>query len=362
MTLTSLGDALYARLLSTFATRLVKPTAVSLTTREIAAPESVQIPTRHGSVRAFVTRASFDAPLAAGAEAPPVHLHFHGGAFLVGAPWQDEHLVRFIAGEVGATVVNVDYTTAHGTRFPRAHEESYDVLRWVRHSGAAQGWDAQRISVSGVSAGGSLALGVIEQARQAGDPPLSAAALIVPFVDAAAPPEQYRSPMPAGSDAPFVSPRLVRVSQGAYFADASRRTDPLASPIHNEAGLAALPPTLVVTAERDSVRAFDERFVDAARGAGADVTYLCVPGVDHGFPESSKAQDQPALRELAESLRAHLVRHLAVSVLNGHPADASTSGAPAHRGDTMRALHVPPPEPRSSSATCPPRPRARAPS
>ena len=314
MTLTSLTDSLFARFLSTVATRLVKPTPVSLTSRAVAAPETISIPTRHGNIRAFVTRPADEAPMAADLDAPPVHLHFHGGAFLVGAPRQDEHLVRVIAGEVGATVVNVDYTTAYGTRFPRAHEESYDVLQWVRASGQAMGWDSERISVSGVSAGGNLALGVLEQARRAGDPPLRAAALIVPFVEAAAPPEQYSSPLPAGSGAPapFVSARLVRVSQSAYFADTSRRTDPLASPLRNEVGMAALPPTLVVAAEQDSVRPFDERFVEQARAAGAPVTYRCIAGVDHGFPQSSKPEHAPALRELAEALRAHLTEHLAV--------------------------------------------------
>jgi acetyl esterase len=310
MTPTSLADALYARFLATIATRLVKATPINLTTRSVPATETVSIPTRHGSIRTFVTRPAADAPLAS--ETPPVHLHLHGGAFLVGAPWQDEHLVRLVAGEVGATVVNVDYTTAYGTRFPRAHEEAYDALRWVRSSGDAMGWDADRVSVSGVSAGGNLALATIEQARRAGDPPLRAAALIVPFVDAAAGAAEYVSPSSAGSGepAPFVGERLVRVSQSNYFADAARRTDPLASAVHNEAGLAALPPTLVVTAERDSVRAFDERFTDKARRAGAPVSYLCIPDVDHDFPQSSKEQDQAGIRQLAEAVRAHLAEHL----------------------------------------------------
>ncbi len=314
MTLTSFTDALQARLMSALGARMVKAPKTSLTTRPVAEPQRITIPTRHGNVRAYVTRAAPGAPLAAGPALPPVHLHLHGGAFLVGAPWQDEHLVRAIAGEVGATVVNVDYTTAYGTRYPQAHEECYDVLRWVRSSGHVMGWDAERVSISGVSAGGNLALGVLEQARRAGDPPLQAAALIVPFVDAAAPPEQYTSPLPpvdAQRHPPFVSRRLVRVSQSAYFADASRRAEPLASPLRNDDGLGALPPLLVVTAERDSVRVHDEHFVHKARARGVPVTYHCARDVDHGFPQSDAPSDQPAVRRLAELLRDHLTEHLA---------------------------------------------------
>ena len=93
MTLNSLTDALYARFLSTVATRLVKPTAVRLTTRSVPEPETHSVPTRHGDVRCFVTRAAVDAPLA-GTSAPPVHLHFHGWAVLGGAPCHYEQLVR----------------------------------------------------------------------------------------------------------------------------------------------------------------------------------------------------------------------------------------------------------------------------
>ncbi len=311
--LTKLTDALQARFLSTVATRLVRAPSISLTSRDVAEPETVMVPTRHGDVRCFVTRAAADAPLAAGGTVPPAHVHLHGGAFLVGAPRQDDHLVRSLAGEVGATVVNVDYSTWPEARYPQAHEECYDVLRWVQSSGTAMGWDGERVSISGVSAGGNLALGALELARRSGDPALRAGVLIVPAVDQTVPPEQYTSPLPPSAGkahTPFVSPRLVRMVRNYYFADASRRAEPLASPLRNDEGIAALPPLLVVTAEQDSVRPQDERFVDKTRAKGVPVTYHCASGVDHGFPQSSKKQDASAVRQLAELMRVHLTDNL----------------------------------------------------
>ena len=311
---TRVADSLQARFLASVATRLVRPPSIALTTREVAEPERLLVPTRHGQVRCTVTRAAAGAPLATGAGSPPVHVHLHGGAFLVGGPQQDDHLVRGIAGEVGATVVNVDYSAGHRVRFPRAHEEVSDVLRWVQRSGDVMGWDGTRVSISGVSAGGNLSLGALELGRRAGDPPLRAGVLVVPFVDATLQPEQYTSPLPpaaAREHPPFVSPRLTRLVQGHYFADAARRSEPLASPVLGDEELAALPPLLVVTAERDSIRAQDERFVEAARARGASVTTSCVAGVDHGFPQSSETEDEAGIRELAELMRAHLTAHLA---------------------------------------------------
>ncbi|HEX2578604.1 MAG TPA: alpha/beta hydrolase fold domain-containing protein, partial [Aquihabitans sp.] len=119
--LTRIAGAVQARLLSSVATRLIKAPEVVLTRREVGAPATVLVPTRHGDVRCSVTRAAVDAPLARDTARPPVHINIHGGAFLVGAPQQDEHLVRAIAGEVGATVVNIDYSASPRTRYPRAH-------------------------------------------------------------------------------------------------------------------------------------------------------------------------------------------------------------------------------------------------
>jgi acetyl esterase/lipase len=311
--LTRVVNAVQVRVMSTVVTRLVKAPPIALTSRNVARAETVLVPTRHGDVRCYITRAAADAPLATGSAVPPVHVHIHGGAFVIGAPRQDDHLVRGIAGEVGATVVNVDYSTAPEARYPQAHEECYDVLRWVQNSGDAMGWDGARVSIGGISAGGNLALGALELARRAGDPALRACVLVVPLVDASLPAEQYTSPLPASAGAshrPFVSPRLVGLVERNYFADAPRRTEPLASPVLGEE-IAALPPLLVVTAEQDSMRPQDERFVDKARSAGVPVTYHCAPGVDHGFPQSSKKQNESAVRALADLVRVHLTDNLA---------------------------------------------------
>ena len=77
------------------------------------------MPTRHGEVRCHVTRGTSGAPLAGGPAGPPVYVDVHGSAFPIGAPQQDDHLVRGIAGDDGATVVNVDCSTAPRARHPQ---------------------------------------------------------------------------------------------------------------------------------------------------------------------------------------------------------------------------------------------------
>ncbi|WP_091152114.1 alpha/beta hydrolase fold domain-containing protein [Geodermatophilus africanus] len=57
--------------------------------------------------------------------------------------------------------------------------------------------------------------------------------------------------------------------------------------------LAALPPLLVVSAERDSLRPQIERFVAKARAKGVQLTYHCASGVDHDFPSGRRARARP---------------------------------------------------------------------
>lgn len=305
-----LSDRVYAHVLSTAATRLVRAPSVSLTERPISPPDVVMVPTRHGEVRCYVTRPAPGAPLTRDGRLPPVHLNLHGGAFIVGAPRQDEHLVRGLAGEAGVVVVNVDYSAGTSVRYPQAHEECFDVLQWVHDVRTDRGWDAGRVSLSGTSAGANLALGVLELARRAGVPSVAAAALIVPPVDQTIPPEAYVAP-PGSTAKPFVNPRLVRILHGHYFADVATRAEPLASPgLAKPEHLRKLPPLLIFAAEKDSLRPAIERYVERLRAAGTEVEYRSMPGVDHGYTNQPGKDGVPALRETADLIARFIVRHL----------------------------------------------------
>jgi acetyl esterase len=308
-TRTSIDVRIRTWLLSTVVTRIIKAPPVELTQRHVEAPEAVDVPTRHGHVTCYLTRPPADAPLATAGERPPVHVNIHGGAFIIGAPRQDDHLVRAIAGEVGAIVVNIDYSTAPAARFPRAVEECFDVLKWVAAAGEEMAWDADRISIGGGSSGGTLALGVLELARRHGGPQVQTAAVIAPLVDLTIPPGEYVSP--AGKA--FVTPALMRTVQWAYFTDHSEVADPLASP--TLADMRNLPPLLVISAGRDTLRSQIEAYVEKATANGVTVTSQCFEDLDHDFPISRSVQVRPQQLEMTALICDHLLQHLSPSVV-----------------------------------------------
>src|SRR5450755_2674922 len=144
--------------------------AVRFAAKPIARPDRISIPTRHGDVAALVyrpTNADTERQLAAGTR-PPVHLITHGGAFIVRVPQQEDNVARYLASEIGAFVVVPDYDTAPKVRFPVAEQQTYDVFRWIHENGDRMGWDSERVSVGGPSAGGKFALNVALQAIDEG--------------------------------------------------------------------------------------------------------------------------------------------------------------------------------------------------
>ncbi|WP_243795180.1 alpha/beta hydrolase [Saccharopolyspora gloriosae] len=284
-------------------TAFARPPRIALTERTIAQPEVLRVPTRHGPVRCFIHRPHPDAPLAAGR--PPVHINIHGGGFIITNPRQDDFFTTYLAAEVGAVVVNIDYSTAPHVRFPVAEQQCFDVLTWVARSGDAMGWDGDRISLGGASAGGKLALSTLQLAHRADGPPVRAAATLVPMVDATIAPRDYTSALPA----PQINPRIVRLIRDTYFVDAERRTDPLASPLLDPDITAALPPLLVLSAEHDTLTPQIERFVERVAAEGAAVTHRGFEGCDHGFA-AQPATGAAVLRECVELVADHIRTHL----------------------------------------------------
>jgi acetyl esterase len=291
--------------LANVVTRLIKAPPISLTEREVGSPRTVSVKTRHGHVRCLITGAAVGAPLNTGGR-PPVHVNFHGGAFLIGNPAQDDHLVRGVAGEVGAVVVNVDYTTAPKATFPRAQEEAFDVLQWVATSGDEQGWDGTRISIGGGSAGAHLAMAALELARQAGGPPVRAAVLICPLVDLTS----RGADLVSTKEKPMVSEALMNTVRAAYFPVEATQVTVLASPTFGErVQFTSLPPLLVVAGELDALRTQIEKYVSKAEGFGVPVTFRVIEQVDHDFPLNAKTPE--AIRELGDLTREHLLANLA---------------------------------------------------
>jgi acetyl esterase len=266
--------------------------------RVVAKPAVVLVPTRHGPVRCLIYRAPADAPR--GGEGPrPVYLQIHGGGFYGRFPEQDAHVAAYIASEVGAVVVGVDYDVTPQVQFPVAEEQCYDVAVWLSETGAANGWDGSRIAVGGFSAGGKIAISICQLAHAGGA--FRPCALVAVYAVA----DVTRTDRTSAKRNAKISPLLQHLVNDAYFADTSRRSDPIASPLLDEHLALAVPPALIMTGEYDALGPEMDQMAEKLRVAGVPVVHRAFAKTDHGFTHSPPVETaREAIGLIGDHLRA----------------------------------------------------------
>ncbi|GAA2003274.1 alpha/beta hydrolase [Nakamurella flavida] len=255
-------------------------------------PETIRIPTRHGALRALVHR-----PAGAG-RATPVVVHLHGGGFVNRYPEQDSHIAGHLVTELGVTVVLPDYDTAPRVRYPVAEEEVFDVVRWVQQ---ADGWDGARLLLSGVSAGAKLAVNACQHLRDTGGPGALGVGLFVPVLDVTRTDRTSVIPRPA------IGPFVQRFVGWSYFPEVARQREPLASPCRDPHLARAMPPTVILTGEQDTLAPEGAELARTLRAGGVHVVHREYPGVDHDFMATARVDTaRAALAELAAFFAARL--------------------------------------------------------
>jgi acetyl esterase len=248
--------------------------------RDLPRPRRRRFWTRHGAVLAHVY-----GDLGPGAAA---HVHFHGGAWLMRYPQMDDWWCRYLAATTGATVVNVDFHTGPYVAYPVAQEECHDVAEQVAG-------EVRALSVGGFSSGGGLAASVCLQARDRRTFTPCLQVLGVPALDLVS----------DGSGPGMISPQLRGLVRRVYFPDPATRAEPYASPLLAP-DLSGLPPAVVLTAERDTLRADGDDYAQRLREAGVEVVHDVTPRADHYFLTEDPVRARATMAMVAGHVRDRL--------------------------------------------------------
>jgi acetyl esterase/lipase len=238
----------------------------------------------------------------------PVLVYIHGGGWVAGDLSGHSTDLRWFA-EQGWLVVSVDYTLSSADRhlWDVTQDQIGCALGWAVADAPRYGADSTRLSVSGDSAGGNLAIntaylaaaGQLRSSCGGTMPRVAAVSAMYPVVDPAA---FYNNGDP-------VLGGTSRDMAGAYTGGSPRqfpdRYARISSDTHITAGA---PPTLIMVGEADHLVPIDGtyRFAERARAAGVDVDLLAVPYADHAFDGSRGSVGEQAYRQLtARWLRGH---------------------------------------------------------
>ncbi|MFG1905787.1 alpha/beta hydrolase [Kribbella sp. NPDC048928] len=168
----------------------------------------------------------------------PILLWLHGGGFVGGHLRDIEYATSGIAAAGNLTVVSLNYRLAPENPCPAGLLDAYETLGWIREHLVGDG----RIAIGGQSAGAALAAGACLLARDAGTPPPDRQILCYPVLDLH-PEEDWHH---------WYFGTVETPPTDAAGAEAAL---PVAAVPLRADSLAGLPPTLLLAAQRDSLRA-----------------------------------------------------------------------------------------------------------
>ncbi|OQR98640.1 esterase [Achlya hypogyna] len=260
----------YKEALTYYVTRLLLGLPQSTINRILGANEVVNTP----QVRGLWFGQTAAEAKASGLRGHVTILYMHGGGFVMGeAISQVVDVIQpvldaLVAQELGARVFSLQYDLAPVHRFPHQPQQAWAAYEWLLAQGATS------VVLLGNSAGGTLAVSVMQEAAKRGAPQPLGAILLSPWVDLT-----HTSPsMTRHADSDVIDlPTLLR-TQRAYVDDDQIKA---ASPgLHS---LEGLPPLMVVYAQRELMADDIEAFVAKTQAAQVRCNVLRHPVLCHDY-------------------------------------------------------------------------------
>ncbi|MCB5410332.1 transcriptional regulator BetI [Pseudogemmobacter faecipullorum] len=228
---------------------------------------------------------------AAGAAGLAQHFYLFGGGYISGDPEADLPISAGLAERLEAVVFSPSYRLAPEHPWPAAPEDALTAYR------AFVATATEPFAVIGESAGGGLALAMLQAARDEGLKLPAAMVLLSPWCDLSG----GNGFANDGWD-PTITAQILRDAARLYAP--GHHQHPSVSPLLGD--LRGLPPAFITTGSRDIMHEQVYRLVDALQAAGVAVTLRDWPGLWHVFefypalPEATTSLD-----EISAFLRQH---------------------------------------------------------
>jgi monoterpene epsilon-lactone hydrolase len=240
----------------------------------------------------------------AGAADGKVLLYLPGGAYVLGACPLQLSVPANAARAAHVRVRCVQYRLAPEHPFPAGLDDAVAAYRAALKTAAAKD-----IALLGDSAGGGLALALLQRLHAEGLPQPAAAVLYSPWVELTKAGDTHTTL--AGVDPKLLHDFNLKAPALAYAGgDAAKLADPLVSPLRadwSKAAVGQLPPILIQVGLRDTFLSDVTRLYRKLQAAGQPVVFSPWDGMWHVFQGSASLPEAAAAGEEAGAfLRRHL--------------------------------------------------------
>ena len=213
-------------------------------------------------------------------------VYFHGGGWVLNFAGRYDAQLSDMAEKINSVIISVNYQKSPEHKFPIPFNDCYEALEWVINHATELNINIEKIGVGGDSAGGNLASAVALAARDRGKIKLVYQWLIYPCNG----PEFVDSPDIPNATNYGLDQRGMKWLWEQYITESDRK-NPYAVP-HAAMSYVGLPPTVLITAEFDVLRADGLAYRDKLIAAGVSVAYQDCLGMIHGFFNYGKYIDE----------------------------------------------------------------------
>lgn len=223
-------------------------------------------------------------------------LHFHGGSFRMGGAARWTAYVSAIAAAANVRAVIVDYPLAPENPFPAA------IVTGVRaYRAAASRWN-EPVIVTGDSAGGNLAMGVVLARLRAGQAMPAGVSVLSPWLDLSVSGDTFS--LCAESDKLFSRASALEASE--QYLQGYPANDPLASPLFAE--LKGFPACQILASGSEVLLSDTLRFCERLALAGSSVEMKISPELPHAW--ASLFPDLPATGTAISDIAAFIAKRI----------------------------------------------------
>lgn len=198
-------------------------------------------------------------------------LYLHGGGFALGSLDTHRELCTALTRYADARTLAIDYRLAPDHPAPAGLEDAFAAYQWLLE----QGVTPDRIALAGDSAGGGLALALLQKIKQEQLAQPAAVALFSPWVDLTC--SSPSMDLNAATD-----PVLNKVQMHAFaelYADRRALDDPLISPLYGP--LDGLPPMHLQVSLQEVLRDDTRRLARGLQQTGGRVDLKEQPWMPH---------------------------------------------------------------------------------
>lgn len=194
-------------------------------------------------------------------ETSPTIFYVPGGAFIAGNLDTHDNICRYLAAELGAVVISVDYHKAPEHPFPAGLNDARNMLTWWLDHGEDHKADVSRLLLMGDSGGANMVATLAQEFSRE----ITGQILINPPMDLRESSIAYE---------------YMSMFVNWYLADIEDANKPEASPIIADS-FDDLPPTLIVTCEDDPLEEDGVAYQQQLEAAGVSVELREFPGLGH---------------------------------------------------------------------------------